>query len=555
MLTELSIDNLTLIEKAELNLRRGWISVTGESGAGKSVLLGALRLVTGAKANGDMVRQGASSAKIEAIFDLDQRPELISWLQAKEIPCEENELIISREITSAGKSRIRLNGVITTQGDLQDLGSSLVQFHGQSEQVLLKDLRSHELLLDSFGEHAPLLSDYKSALADFRRAQSKIDKLEEDRRQAEAQRDFLEFQFQELDKAKLLENEDEELERKVSAGSRAGALEVARRDCEQLISDGNPSLQSQLRSLRKKIESMSRDFPLMNESLPEMDQIQALLENTSDRLNSLAAECEVSPAELDRMNERLAQIQRLKRKYRTDLPGLMSLRDERKKEMSLLLDFDNVLAEARLDLTEAERKLSQIADVLHSKRLDSAQKLSRDVDGFLQELGMPCDFEVEVGVLDAGHFGATGIDKIEFFVTPNKGEGRRPLRASLSGGELSRIMLALKSAMAGRDGVPTLVFDEVDTGISGETSHAISASLKRLSQFHQLINITHLHQVASKSDQQVLVQKIVEDERTQTRVRVLDEEERVREIARMMGASHSEHALAHARSILSGELT
>lgn len=551
MLSDLTIENLTLIEQSSMTLKPGWISVTGESGAGKSVLLGALRLATGAKGSADMVRSGASSAKIEAIFDLEGRADLLQWLADKEIPCEDQELLISREITGAGKSRIRLNGSLCTLADLQDIGARLVQFHGQSEQVLLKDLRSHEWLLDSFGELSGVLQLYKDKLGVYRKALARISQLEEEHQKAEAQRDFLEFQFQELDKADLNPGEDEELEQKVSAGSKAGALEQSRRECEEIISDGKPSLGGLLRQLRKKVETMSKDFPVMAESLPELDQVESLLENTSQRLSLLSAQSEMSPLELDRMNERLAKLQRLKRKYRTDLDGLIALRTERAREMSLLSDFEGVLAEARLDLREAENSLKESAQSLSQARLDGAAKLSQEVDAFLINLGMPCDFAVEVE--ESGHFGPTGCDKVEFFVTPNKGEGRRPLRASLSGGELSRIMLALKSAMAGRDGVPTLVFDEVDTGISGETSHAIAQSLQGLAKFHQIINITHLHQVASKSGQQVLVQKVVDEERTQTKVKVLDAEERVAEIARMMGATHSEHALAHARALLAGE--
>lgn len=551
MLSEIHIENLTLIEKAQLELQNDWISVTGESGAGKSVFLGALRLATGAKGSADLVRSGASAAKVEAIFDLSHRPELLALLEQKEIPSSEGELLVSREITAAGKSRVRLNGSLSTLADLQEIGTRLIQFHGQSEQVLLKDLKSHEILLDSFAEHTLLLSRYKESLAAFRKAEARIAQLEEEHRQAMAQKDFLEFQFQELDKAALKEGEDEELEQKVSAGSKAGALEQARRECEEILSESKPSLQGLLRQLKKKVESMSKDFPLMQESLPELEQVESLLENTSARLGNLTADLDLSPAELDRMNERLAFLQRLKRKYRVDLPGLIELRQERVREMSLISDFEGVLAEAQLDLRECEQKLAHCAAELSQARLSSAERLSSEVDTFLVNLGMPCDFEVEVEA--SNHYGPTGKDKVEFFVTPNKGEGRRPLRASLSGGELSRIMLALKSAMAGRDGVPTLIFDEVDTGISGETSHAIAQSLQGLAKFHQVINITHLHQVASKSKQQLLVQKVVDDQRTQTKVKSLDAQERVAEIARMMGASQSEHALAHARSILAGE--
>lgn len=551
MLTELRIENLQLIELAEVEFSSGWISVTGESGAGKSILLGALKIATGAKVSADMIRQGASSARIETIFDLKGQKSILSWLENKEIDVQDDELILSREILSTGKSRIRLNGVLINQGELQEIGSSLIQFHGQSEQVLLKDLKSHEILLDSYAESQDLLLTYKENLSRFRKAQAHIADLEQKRQKAESEQDFLSFQYKKLNDPNLVAGEEEELEAKVKLGAKSGLLATGRAECEDLISDSKNALVPQLRLLKKKLESLSRDFPLLEASLAEMDQIESILENTSDRLSSLSHDSEISPFELDQMNERLAQIQRLKREFRTDLSGLIALREQRKSELQLITGFDDLLAEAQLDLTEAQRKLDQSAQELSAHRKLKAAELSTETNAFLQKMAMPCDFEVEIlAKTEVNPYGPTGVDLVEFFVTPNKGEGRRPLRASLSGGELSRIMLALKSSLAGRDGVPTLIFDEVDTGVSGETSYAIARCLKHLSAYHQLINITHLQQVASKSNQQLLVLKSTLNDRTQTQVKSLNAEERILEIARMMGGTDNAHALAHAQTLL-----
>ncbi len=444
-----------------------------------------------------------------------------------------------------------MNGVLCTAADLQEWVAPLLQFHGQSEQVLLKDLRSHEKLLDAYGENAVLLEDYRAALQRVRKAEEKIKNLEAERQKGEEQRDFLEFQLLELEKAQLLPEEEAELEAKVQAGSQAGALEQARRDCATWISEGQTSLYSLMRSLRKRLETLSKDFPSIDPSIGDCDSVVSHLESIERALDRLGAVADVSPQELDLMNARLSTIQKLKRKYRTDFEGLLTLREQRRQEMHLLQDFASVLAEAELELKEYQAHLWKTALQISHSRQHAAKQLGAQVDHFLRRLGMPCDFAVEVlsgtSVADCG---PSGADKVEFFVTPNKGEGRRPLRSSLSGGELSRIMLALKSALAGRDDVPTLIFDEVDTGISGETSHAVADALAGLAEYHQVLNITHLHQVACRSDAQVLVSKHLEDERTLTRVQVLDLEGRVVELARMMGGTHNELVLQHARELL-----
>lgn len=547
MLVQLTIRNLALIAQAEVRLSRGFIAVTGETGAGKSVLLSGLRLVCGAKAVAQMVRHGEEKASVEAIFDLAGLSEVQAKLEEMGIDSDGQELVIQREILANGKSRARVNGTLVNQGDLQDLGELLVQMHGQSEQILLRDPRTQLKLLDDFCAHSETLQRYHEVWATFSRTISAIAETRNKASHLAQQKDFLGFQFEELNKAALRTGEEDEWER---IAQEASGSESRRRMVDDalglLARDGG--LVDQTRELVSKLRylhSRHPDSPDLAEKVSEaLDQLQS----AEQSLRHLDKGAKHSPQDVEKANSRLAQIQKLKRKYRTDLEGLIALHGQRRAELDSLENLD-------ADLESLERKAQQLrADLLalaarlSESRTTGAAELDRQVEARLRTLGMPqAHFATRLQPCEPG---PNGAELVEFQMAPNKGEGTKPLRSCISGGELSRVLLAFKSVLAHRDNVPLLIFDEVDSGISGEIAHSIGTCLHELGQFHQVLTITHLHQVASRAVGHFKVSKSEEFGRTFTHVQALDAEARTREIARMLGDEQSPTVLAHARQLL-----
>ena len=497
MLKQLSINGFTLIDHAEVPFRDGFTAITGETGAGKSVLLKALRMVCGDKAQASMVRTGEDKAVIEGIFDISGEPKVQKIVKDLDIDCDD-ELIIRREILENGKGRTRVNGSIVNQADLQEIGENLIQMHGQSEQLLLRDTRTHTQMLDDYAGNGELLGEYGNAWAAWNDVLARIRETEERAKDLAAQKDFLKFQFDELSKAALREGEEEELEEKVSVASKGEA--------ERRI----------------------------------LDEIQGILSGDNGPKS-------LSPAEIDRANSRIATIQKLKRKYRTDVAGLIELTEKRKGELESLENLDSDLAELAKEEKKALSELERLAKELSAKRTEAAARFDSAVQSAIQRLGMPK--AVFTTHIEPQTLGSNGSEKIEFMLAPNPGEGEKSLQKAVSGGELSRVLLAIKSVMADLDKVPLLIFDEVDSGISGEVGNTIGEALRNLGKHHQVLTITHLHQVASRAQNQLAVSKDEIDGRTFTTVRELDREGRVDELVRMLGGD-SETVREHARHLL-----
>lgn len=549
MLKSLSINGFTLIAQAEVSFHKGFTAITGETGAGKSVLLKALRVVCGDKAQGSFVRTGEEKAVVEATFDITAEPQVQHILEELEIDVDD-ELIIRREITESGKGRARVNGTIVNLSDLQRLGEELIQMHGQSEQLLLRDIRTHVKMLDDYAGNGNLLNDYSLCWTKWNDIRNKISETEERAKNLAAQKDFLKFQFEELSKAALKEGEEETLEEKVSSASKS---EAERRYLEEIQSmlSGENGLMDQVQMLQAKMRSLAIKCPHYEEDLKALIEVSDPYESICKDLQRLRPSAAMSAAEIDKANSRIAQIQKLKRKYRTDVNGLISLTEQRREELESLDNLDADLEELNRQSAKALAELNHIADLLSAARKEAASRYDSAVSSILHTLGMPkAEFTTSIEKQDLS---PNGEDRVEFLLAPNPGEGRKSLQKAVSGGELSRLLLAIKSVMAELDKVPLLIFDEVDSGISGEVGNSIGTALKNLGKHHQILTITHLHQVASCAENQLAVSKTEIEGRTFTNIVELDVPGRIQEISRMLGGD-SPAINEHAKQLLSKAL-
>lgn len=547
MLKQLTIRNFALIPECSISFGPGFSVITGETGAGKSVLMDALRIVAGGKTLTTMIRHDAEKASVEAVFDISKNKEAKRILQKEEIEADD-EIVVQREILIGGKSRARVNGTVINFSTLENLGETLVQMHGQSNQLLLRDLRTQLGMLDDFCGTSAELQAYSSEWNSWNKLKDELEKTETNAKSLAEQKEFLKFQKDELEKADVYKGEEEALEAKTSAVAKS---EVKLRYIEEMrnLFDGESGLMAEFRSFQSKTRQLSS-------KLPEFDSWNKTLEEALDPLETIEKELrkadsgvDVSPAEIDKANSRLALIQRLKRKYRTDESGLLELKDRRTKELESLENLDADLAEIKKKIKISENSLFRYAAELSSKRKAGQATLDNKVEKILHSLGMPkAKFLTSI---TEESYSPTGKDRVEFCIAPNVGEGEKPLRLAVSGGELSRVLLAFKSVLAELDNVPLLVFDEVDSGISGEIGNNVGNALREIGRFHQVLAITHLQQVACRAKSHLAVQKHENGEgRTISTVKLLSYNERVVEIARMLGDAKSPVSLAHAKELL-----
>ena len=545
MLKQLSIDSFALISHADVPFHEGFTAITGETGAGKSVLLKALRMVCGDKAQASMVRTGEEKAVIEGIFDISNEPKVKQILDDMGIDSDD-ELVIRREILENGKGRTRVGGSVVNLADLQNLGEHLIQMHGQSEQILLRDTRTHAQMLDDYAGNASLLAEYAASWDAWNSILDQIEGTKSKATELAAQKDFLKFQFDELSKAALREGEEEELEEKVNIASKGETERHCINDIQGLLG-GDNGLLDQVQILQAKMRTLASRIPHYEDTLNALTEVADPFESICKDLLRLSPAKSLSPAEIDRANARIAAIQKLKRKYRTDVAGLIALAEQRRQELESLENLDADIEELSRQMEKHKAAMELAAKRLTEKRAEAALRFDSAVQGMLRTLGMP-KAVFKTSIAPQG-FTANGADKIEFTLAPNPGEGAKSLQKAVSGGELSRVLLAIKSVMAELDKVPLLIFDEVDSGISGEVGNSIGEALKNLGKHHQVLTITHLHQVASRAKNQLSVSKQVVDGRTYTSVKDLDNNGRIEELVRMLG-DNSETVREHAKQLL-----
>jgi DNA repair protein RecN (Recombination protein N) len=538
MLRYLHIRNLAVIEEIEIEFGTGLTVLTGETGAGKSILVEAVGLLLGGRASSDLVRTGEEAAHIQALFeDADRR-----------------EVIVRREITAQGRSRAFVDGSLATAATLRDLSPKLIELHGQHEHQLLLESERHLDLLDDYAGLRPLVEPVAGAFERMQRLRAALDALRLDERQKAARIDLLTFQRDEIEKAALRRDEDEGLAAERTVLANADKLQRIGGEAYAALYESDGAALASLGTVWRRLGDLAALDPRVAPYLDARDGIKSQLEDLAFFLRGYVEGIDASPARLQAVEDRLALIARLKRKYGETVEEILEHAHRCRSELDDLADSEARAAAAERDYEDARRSFESAAGALSRARRDAAPRLAHDLQAALAELAMSgARFQVRFNdaPLSGDQWSARGIDRAEFFVSANVGEDLRPLARIASGGELSRIMLALRGLTANTAAHRTLVFDEVDAGIGGRAADDVGRKLQRLSAAAQVLCITHLPQIAAHARTQIRVVKAVRKGRTTTQVEVLDHARRCEEIARMMaGGSVTDAVLASAGDML-----
>jgi DNA repair protein RecN (Recombination protein N) len=559
MLRELRIRNLAIIDNTVVEFGEGFNVLTGETGAGKSIIIGALCLALGERAGGELIRSGESEAVVEAFFDLPPQslgPPLLKKLKDMGIEVSEG-FILKRIISAQGKNRAYLNGSMVNVQTLSELSRCFIDIHGQYEHQSLLSSESQMELLDSYGG---LLSEKEKVgrlYEEYTGLQNQISELKRMEKERAQRLDMLSFQIDEINTAGLIVGEDEELEKEARVLSNAGHLaELANNAYESLYS----SESSCISGLSKILGDLKKISGIDNAAIEPAGTLEGaipLLEETAYFLRDYRENLNFSPERLDSVQARTEHIRGLKRKYGERIEGILDYKDKAEEELELLQHSEEKLEGLSSEVEAVKKEFTLMAKNLSHKRADATGKIEPLLVEELSGLSMPdSGFMVRISqkpgddTSDGYLANSNGIDQIEFLISPNKGEAHKPLSKIASGGELSRIMLALKSIITGGDNIPVIVFDEIDAGIGGATAERVGQKLKGLSAGHQVICITHLPQIASYAERHLRIEKKVSGERTTVEVREIHEDERTTEIARMLSGDISEVSLRHAKELL-----
>ncbi|MFN3928023.1 MAG: DNA repair protein RecN [Thermoflexus sp.] len=567
MLVELHVRDFAIIDEVTLRLEPGLNVLTGETGAGKSILVDAVAVLVGGRADVEMIRAGAERALIEGLFHLNEPTQaLLSPILEQHGLLDEGsveELVLSREIRPGGRHVARVNGRLVPLHVLKEIGQVLVDIHGQTEHLSLLRAREQLELLDRYAGVGELRAALAERVARWRTVRREIEQLRQDEREKARRVDLLRFQIEEIEAARLREGEEEELLQERNRLANAEQLAQLADALYRALYEGEgeaPAALDRLSEGARALQALARIDPVFRPYLETMEGLIAQVEDLARTVRDYREGIEFNPRRLVQIEERLDLIRRLQRKYGDTIPEILAYAQRAKRELETLLRAEERLGELE---EEAERLLHEIGELgmqLSRQRQAAAERLAREVEAQLADLRMAgARFTValertpdEEGAYADGArwaFDVTGLDRITFLIAPNIGEGLRPLARIASGGETSRLMLALKVALAQADPVPTLIFDEIDQGIGGRVGAVVGEKLWRLARHHQVLCVTHLPQLAGFGDAHFKVEKQVIGERTVARVTQLEGEERVAELAQMLGGT-GRAAVQSAREIL-----
>ncbi len=551
MLRLLHIENIAVIEEADISFGEGFNVLTGETGAGKSIVIDAISAIMGERAYRDMIRTGTTKATVRGIFD--QVPPM-DWFEDNGVPYDE-ELMIHREIHLDGKNVCRVNGVPVTVSILKKLGLRLINIHGQHDSAALFDETYHLTMLDSFGETEELLRDYTEAYDNIRRLRTEIDRLSMDESEKLRRMETLKHQINEISSAKLKIGEDEELEARRKIVQNAEKLSDGLNEALTAVDggDGTEGAADLLAQAERSIGRLCR----FDESLVELHEILSDLmyrvRDIGEQLQDRCYDLSFSADELEQIEERLDLIHRLRRKYGVTCADILDYLESAKAELDDMEFADDRIRQLKKELTLAEQEGWNRAMALREGRRTAALSLSAMLLKELSDLDMKkVQFSCEFTETDLGPLGA---DTVAFYMSANAGEALKPLSKVASGGELARIMLAMKNVLSGRDRIPTLVFDEVDTGVSGRAAQRVAEKLRKVALGKQVLCVTHLPQIAALASTHFLIAKGEREGRTYTTVTPQDREGRKAELARLIGgATITETTLLSAEEMLTGDL-
>ena len=537
MLSLLHIENIAIIESADITFDGGFNVLTGETGAGKSIVIDAIGAVLGERTSRELIRTGAKSAVVNAVFSgsLPQR-----WLEDNGFPVEE-ELMLQREIQGDGRNVCRVNGRPLTVAQLRELGRQLLNIHGQHDGQQLLDPDCHLDYLDSFGKTGKLLEEYQTAyrsMADLRR---RIAGLEMDEAERSRRVDTLEYQIKELERAELRPGEDEELDARKQLLRSSGKLMEAIQEAQFALSGGEDSQGAcdLISEAEGAIRSVTRLGPQLDELAEKLTTLRCAADDASEVLRDFADAFDFSPEELDQLEGRLDVIYRLKKKYGPTVADMLDYLERSKAELEQIQDADDTIQRLEKELEKAKKESQKRGEALSKARKKAADDLQKRVQQELRQLDMPKVQFVTDFSPSSGQDGMddTGMDQVQFLMSANLGEALKPIQKVASGGELARIMLALKNVLAEDDGVGSLIFDEVDTGVSGRAAQKVAEKMADVARRKQVLCVTHLPQIAAMADTHFSVEKGERKGRTFTNVERLDKKGRVEELARLIGGA------------------
>lgn len=571
MLKSFYVKNYALIDELRVEFGSGLNIITGETGAGKSILIDAMSLMLGERATTEVIRKGEDKAIVEGIIGMTEQKALRAFLAEREIDVED-ELILRREISTKGQSRCFINDSPVPVSVLKEVGDLLVDLHGQHEHQSLLRTETHVDFLDDFGGLDGLVKEFREAYDTLKGLFAELEELSHKEQQLQERRDLYEFQINEIDAVSPQPGEEDALESELKILENAEKLFETTSRLYQTLYEGEQALYDQLVLVRNQLEDLAAIDKSFEETKKECASVVAAISEVTKFIQSYNSKIEFNPERLEQIRERLGQLSLLKKKYGGSIDSILQHREKIGAEFALAENFEKELAKLHERIEQARKECSDVAQRLSTKRRELVPRINKSVVAELAKLGIAnATFDVVITNTPIGRengeeakqkafvklgrefYEATpkGIDVVEFFLSTNVGEDPKPLAKVASGGEISRIMLALKTILAKSERLPLLIFDEIDVGVSGRIAQAVGKSLKALSQFHQVIAITHLPQIAGLADHHFVVEKIEEKKRTYTRIRQLSDEERVEEVAKLMsGAEVTEAGLEGARELM-----
>ena len=550
MLQQLYIKNFTLIDELNIELYPGFSVITGETGAGKSIILGAIGLLLGQRADSKSIKQGADRCVIEAHFNLS-RYDLKPFFEENDIEYDDNDTIIRRELTAAGKSRAFINDTPVALTMLKELGDQLMDIHSQHQNLLLNkqdfQLNVVDILTNNYAE----LETYQKCFSDYQQKTKELSQLREEIERNRQNADFLQFQYTELDNANLVEGELEELEQQSDTLSHAEDIKTALYEADSMLNGDEKNVVSQLKTAYNALSGISKVMPATEELTERLDSCRIELKDIAEEVGQLLEHTDFDPAELENINNRLDQLYSLEKKYHVEsIQELISLRDSLKQKLSNIENSDEAVSDLEKEVARLRNLCLQHAETISKKRRATAQHMRTQLAQRLEALGMPhARFDISITQTELGK---NGQDNVAFLFSANTSTPLQPVSQVASGGEIARVMLSLKAMISGAVKLPTIIFDEIDTGVSGKIAEKMAQIMQEMGRTErQVISITHLPQIAALGSHHYRVSKEETKDGTVSHMTELNNEERITEIAQMLSGSNiTKEAIANAKQLL-----